>query len=189
VATRIEGFAIAIMIALSTGISPFVGQNFGAGNIGRIRQALSYSKTFSVAWGLFLFTVFFFFARPLAGLFNSNFAVIESAALYLWLVPISLGLRGIHQIIWTALNVLGRPYDAMGLEFLLAICLWIPLGLAGGAIAQIGGVYAGLSLANIIAGAVAIVWAARVMETTKKKLAGSDRLSDLNVSGNRPRAH
>jgi putative MATE family efflux protein len=169
VATRVEGFGLALIYALSSGISPFVGQNFGAGRIDRIQRGLHFAEVFCLAWGVLLAIVFLLFGKPLASYFNPNPSVIQAASLYLWVVSVSLGLRGIHQVIWTALNVLGRPYDALFLEFLLAFGLWIPLAFAGAHLAQIGGVYCGVSLANILAGATAIHWVNRVTKRARAK--------------------
>ncbi len=162
VASRIEGFGLALVYALSSGLSPFVGQNFGAGRMDRIRRGLSLAKVFCLAWGLLLLTVFLVFGRRLASYFDDNPVVVQTAGLYLWSVSISLGLRSIQQVVWTALNVLGRPYDALFLECLLAFGLWIPLALLGSHLAQIGGVFCGLSLANILAGLTSHVWVNRV---------------------------
>jgi len=168
VATRIEGFGLALIYALSTGVSPFVGQNFGAGRIDRIAKGLSYARMFALAWGVFLLVTFLFAARPLARRFNPDPLVIQSACLYLWVVPISLGFRSIHLIIWTSLNVLGRPYDALILESLLAVGLWIPLACAGAHVADLGGLYGGLSLANILAGITAHLWIDRVIAKAQR---------------------
>ena len=46
VASRVEGFGLAVVFALSTGISPFVGQNFGAGRIDRIARGISLARIF-----------------------------------------------------------------------------------------------------------------------------------------------
>ncbi len=174
VATRIEALGFTLIIALSTGVSPFVGQNFGAGRIDRIGTALALAKKFSLAWGAVLLVTFLVFGPVLAGLFTANAAVVESARLYLWIVSASLGLRGVHQIMWTALNVLNRPLSALVLELILAFGLWIPFAFAGAGLAQMAGVYAGLSAANIVAGIIAIVWANRVIgiENRKRKFAG-----------------
>jgi MATE family, multidrug efflux pump len=173
VATRIEGFGLAIVFALSTGISPFVGQNFGAGRVDRIIKGISLARIFSLAWGLFLAVTFWILARPISAWFNSDPLVVESAVLYLWIVPVSLGLRSIHQIIWTSLNVMGRPWDALILEFLLAFTLWIPFAWAGAQIAGTSGLYGGLTLANIIAGVIAYIWVDRILVKEKDKLADS----------------
>ena len=174
VATRVEGFGLAVIYALSSGISPFVGQNFGAGRIERIEAGLRYAKIFCMGWGALLFVVFVFFARPLASYFNSDPTVVQTASLYLWIVSVSLGLRAIHLVVWTSLNVLGRPYDAMFLEMLLAFGLWIPLALIGARVAGIAGVYCGLSAANIIAGTAAHVWVSRVTAGKRCQIETSD---------------
>jgi putative MATE family efflux protein len=167
VATRIEGLGFTLIIAMSNGISPFVGQNFGAKRFDRIEQGISFSAKFSLAWGAVLCAVFLLFGAALARLFNANESVASATSLYLGLISASLGLRGVHQIIWTALNVLGRPYDSLALECLLAFCLWIPFSLAGAHFAQITGVFFGLSFANIIAGVIAFGWATRVVKREK----------------------
>lgn len=162
VATRIESFGLALIYALSAGVSPFVGQNFGAGRMDRVRKGLDYAKAFCLGWGILLLAVFLLFGRRLVSYFDPDPAAIRAASLYLWIISISLGLRSIHQITWTALNVLGRPYESLFLEFLLAFGLWIPLAVAGAHVAHLPGVYGGLSLANLLAGAVAYVWINRV---------------------------
>jgi putative MATE family efflux protein len=169
VATRIEGFGLALIYALSSGLSPFVGQNFGAGRMDRIRQGLLYAKVFCLFWGAFLFVILLLLGRTLASCFDDNGVVIQTASLYLWTVSVSLGLRSIHQIVWTSLNVLGRPYDALFLELLLAFGLWIPLAFLGAHFAQVGGVFCGLSLANILAGVTSHVWVNRVVNKVRPK--------------------
>ena len=54
IATRIESLAIMVLMALSSSIGPFVGQNYGARKTERIRKALSLSYWFSMVWGLSL---------------------------------------------------------------------------------------------------------------------------------------
>lgn len=172
VATRIESFGLALIYALSSGISPFVGQNFGAGRLDRVRRGLGYARAFCLGWGLLLLVVFLLFGRTLTTYFDPAPGAIRAASLYLWIISASLGLRGVHQVTWTALNVLGRPYDSLFLEFLLAFGLWIPLASAGARVAQLAGVFGGLSLANLLAGVVAYVWIDRVTRRQEHQTAG-----------------
>ena len=171
VATRIEGLGLSLVFAVSTGISPFVGQNFGAGHFSRIRTALAISHRFSILWGGLLFAAFLLFCRGFATAFDPDPDTVLSASSYLWIVSVSLGLRSIHSIVWTALNVLSRPYDALVLEGLLAFGLWIPLALLGGHYGGITGVYMGLSLANIIGGVMAYFWMGYVTRRLERSAA------------------
>ena len=152
---------------MSNGISPFVGQNLGANRNDRIKSGLSIAKIFSLGWGLVLFAVFLIIGPPLASLFNSSPAVTAAASQYLKFVSLSLGLRGIHQIIWTALNVMKRPYDSLVLECILAFGLWVPFSLAGSYYIGLTGVFIGLSCANCIAGVIAWVWVDRVIDKVR----------------------
>ncbi len=169
VASRIEGLGFTFMIALSTGLSPFIGQNFGAKQFDRIHRGLALSKGFSLGVGIVLFFLFFLFGQNASELFTKSTLVAASSALYLAVVGVSLGLRGVHQIIWTSLNVIGRPYDSLGLELFLAFILWIPFAFFGSMFAGITGLYAGIALGNCIAGAVAIFWGDRVISVLQKK--------------------
>jgi putative MATE family efflux protein len=170
-ATRIEGVAFTLIIALSTGVSPFVGQNFGAKRFDRIERGISFATKFSLAWGAALFAIFLFFGTSLTGFFSGNKSVTSVAVLYLWVVSAGLGLRGVHQIIWTALNVLGRPYDSLVLELILALGLWIPFALIGAQVAGVGGVFVGLSVGSATAGIIAYIWVMRVLKREKAAMA------------------
>lgn len=164
VAGRIEAFGLTPVIAMSNGVSPFVGQNLGAHRIDRIKSGLFMAKMFSLGWGLVLFILFLLLGKAFASVFDSSPSVVASASRYLWFVSLSLGLRGIHQIIWTALNVMGKPYDSLFLELILAFGLWVPFSLVGLHYNGLPGVYIGLFCANCIAGVIAWVWADRVVE-------------------------
>ena len=170
IGTRIEAFEFTVLIALSTGISPFIGQNFGARQFERIAKGLSFSTHFSLIWGVILISSNLFLGKTIARLFTSNSTAIHSATTYLLIISASLGFRGIHQIVWTSLNVLSRPYDSMILEFVLAFALWIPAAFIGKYVAGIIGVYVGLSLSNILAGALALFWVHRILKIYTKNV-------------------
>jgi Na+-driven multidrug efflux pump len=106
--------------------------------------------------------------NALARRFDPDPFVVDAASRYLWILAVSLGLRGIHNITWTSLNVLSRPYDAMALELLLAFALWIPLALAGARFGGLSGLYTGLTSANILAGLAAWLWMHRVISACSR---------------------
>jgi len=169
VGTRIEAFGLALVYALSTGISPFVGQNFGAGRFDRIGVGMAFANRFCLVWGGLLFVLFLLFGKTMTTRFDPDPFVIDAASRYLWILAVSLGLRGIHNITWTSLNVLHRPYDAMALELLLAFALWIPLALLGAHFGRLSGLYMGLTLANILAGLAAWFWMKRVISSCSRE--------------------
>jgi Na+-driven multidrug efflux pump len=155
VATRIDMFALTVIMSLSSVLGPFIGQNWGAGRYARVQTAVRQSELFSLAWGVLLLVIFAFFGRHVAALFNTDPVVIENVALYLWLIPISYGFQGMLRLTAFALNVLERPLYATALTVFQMFVLYIPLAYAGAALFDLTGIFAAASTAHIIAGIVA----------------------------------
>ena len=79
---RLEALSLIGIWALSMAMTPFVGQNFGAGNSDRIRAALRFGVRFSLVWGGVVFTVLYLLSGIIAPIFNDNKAVIASVILF-----------------------------------------------------------------------------------------------------------
>jgi hypothetical protein len=90
VATRIEALGFTLIIALSTGVSPFVGQNYGAQKIDRIQKGLQFASRFSLVWGAVLAAVFVLLGGRFAALFTKDPHVVSCARMYLWILGASL---------------------------------------------------------------------------------------------------
>ncbi|MBD3366955.1 MAG: MATE family efflux transporter, partial [Candidatus Eisenbacteria bacterium] len=95
VATRVETLSLTVIMALRSVMSPFVGQNWGAGRFGRLRRGIRLANRFAFFWGVGAAVVLAVIARPVAGAFSENPEVIERIIDYLWIVPASYGFRGI----------------------------------------------------------------------------------------------
>jgi Na+-driven multidrug efflux pump len=153
VATRIEFFALTVVRALSSVLMPFVGQNWGAGKIKRVARGVTYSNRLSIIWGAFMFGTLALAARPIASLFNPTPGVVEVAGLYLRIVPVGYGLYGAAVLIVAALNALNRPLHAAGLSAFHMFVLYVPLAAAGSSIFGLKGMFAGLAVSFLVAGA------------------------------------
>lgn len=158
VASRIEGFGLTPIMALGSVLGPFVGQNWGAGNKKRMELGVQYSHQFGLAWGTLVFILLAILARPIAGLFSDNPIVIETTALYLWLVPVSYGLAAVLVLSTTALNVLNKPLHSAVLMILRMVVLYIPLAYLGSYFLGIAGIFGAGAAASAISGLVASYW-------------------------------
>jgi Na+-driven multidrug efflux pump len=163
VASRIETFALTFVMALRTVVAPFVGQNWGAREFARLARGVRLSHWLSMAWGALMLVVLAAFARPLAGVFNASPAVVATTALYLWIVPVSYGLRGVHFVATAALAVLRRPIDAALLTILQFFGLYVPLALLGSRLLGLSGVFGAAGVAHIVSGALAWFWLRRIV--------------------------
>jgi putative MATE family efflux protein len=157
-ASRVEMLAIAMVMALSAGLSPLVGQNWGAGQPERVRTAVAYSQSFALLWGALLFALLFLASRPIATMFNDDPAVVTAMSLYLSIAPLGYGLQGVLLLSNSVLNVLGKPLRASALMFLQMFVLYIPLAHAGSYLFGLTGIFSAVATANIIAGGIAFVW-------------------------------
>jgi putative MATE family efflux protein len=163
VASRVETFSLTAVMALRAVVAPFVGQNWGARECARLARGIRLSHGFAMAWGAFLLVVLAALARPIAAIFNPTPEVVETASLYLWIVPLSYGLRGVHYVATAALAVLRRPIDAALLTVLQFFGLYVPLAVVGSRLLGLSGVFGAASVANLIAGALAWIWLGRIV--------------------------
>ncbi len=156
VGSRIEFLASSILFALAASIGPFVGQNFGSGNLDRVKEALRVSIRFAIAWGLFTWVVLALFAQPIASVFNDNADVIETVQWYLWIVPAGFGLQGVLSVINSHLNTIGKPLQASMIIVIQMLVLGIPAIFIGKEWAGIQGIFAALAITYVLGGAISL---------------------------------
>ena len=157
-ATRVESFALVLVIALSMILTPFVGRNLGAGRIDRVRLAHRRGSEFSLVWGVVVLGVFLAAGRPIASIFNDNQEVVSVTSLYLRIVAVSYGILGIVNVTSAALNGLRKPLSAAAVAAVRLFALYVPLALLGRALAGLQGLFWGAAAGNILGGVVAFFW-------------------------------
>ncbi|MCB1556277.1 MAG: MATE family efflux transporter, partial [Alphaproteobacteria bacterium] len=153
IASRVEAFTMVIVMALSVGMGPILGQNQGAGNGERVSETIRKALGFTMVWSLLTAVILALYARPIAGLFSRDPAVIEPATLYFWIVPASYVLGNLVHVWASAFNALGASRRSFSLIFFKMIALRIPMSIAGGLAGGPPGVFAGIALSNLVSGA------------------------------------
>ena len=172
VATRIDVFALTVIMALSSVLGPFVGQNVGAGKRARVEKGIRSSQRFALWWGTGALVALHFFAFPIGSLFGKSELVASNIALYLWIVPVGYGLQGVFHLSRSALNVLGKPIHAALLSVTHMFVLYVPLAHLGAWVLGLPGVFAAAALANIAAGLAAFLWLSRCLADEQCGLLG-----------------
>ncbi|MCK4884423.1 MAG: MATE family efflux transporter, partial [Candidatus Diapherotrites archaeon] len=89
--SRIEFFIISPIIALSASLIPFVGQNFGAKQFDRVKQALSFSQKVSLVWGFMAFVFLVIFSSIIVNVFTSDVLTQSIAIDYFNVVSFGYG--------------------------------------------------------------------------------------------------
>jgi len=165
VATRIESICIVVIMALSSIMGPFVGQNWGAERRDRVALALNHSYRFILFWCLGISLLLWVSGQWLVGWFADDAQVLASATLYLWLVPISYLFLGVIMTTSSAANGTGDPKPSLVMSFLRLIGLYLPLAFVLNSAFDLTGLYLATALANIIVGLGALRWSRKHLGT------------------------
>jgi len=161
---RVQAFAMMVTIALGASLIPFIGQNWGAREFDRVQRAQRISNRFSFFWGLLCAAAFLVAAVPIGRLFSDEPEVVYNIAGYLWIVPVSYGMLGISRLTAASFNAINKPLISATITMTHMFVLYIPLAYVGARLLGLRGLFAGISLANIVTGAIAllvIAWARR----------------------------
>ena len=160
-ASRLEALALIAPLALSASIGPFVGQNWGAQQYGRVKRAVRVSFWFCLSWGGLVAVLLGTGATTIGTWFDSDPGVVASATIYLTLVPISYGALGIVFTASSAFNALGKPLPALGMSLSRLLLLYVPLAYLGSQLFGIAGIFGAACLSNGIVGLAAWFWHSR----------------------------
>jgi putative MATE family efflux protein len=152
---RLEALSLIGIWALSMAMTPFVGQNFGAGNSDRIRGALRFGLRFSLVWGGVVFAVLYLLSGIIAPIFNDDKAVITSVILFLQIIPISYAMYGISTLVNSTFNALGKPLQASLVIILHLFVFVLPLAYLGSKIYGLKGIFVGIAVGNAVVGIIA----------------------------------
>lgn len=169
VGTRIEAIFTILLIGVSAGLGPFVGQNYGAKQFHRVHKALAGSNRFDLFWILFSGLVVFIFGDYLVSLFSTNKNVQEVAGQYLRILVFSLFLVGVLLNTNSALNAIGNPKLSLALTFTRMIVIYIPMAIFLESHFSAKGIFYAGAVANIVAGIIAhLVFTNKYKECSKK---------------------
>ncbi|HEX7079682.1 MAG TPA: MATE family efflux transporter [Gammaproteobacteria bacterium] len=161
VASRVESLVMLVIFAVSSSVTPFVGQNYGARKLDRVRRMTYLSGNFCILYGLGAAAILWPTGAPLASLFNDSAEVIDTASAYLAIVPPTLGGFGFMLVAAACFNALGMPLPATALTFVKLFVAYIPLAwILSGAVGLLGIFWANAA-AHVLFGVVAFVWLRR----------------------------
>lgn len=156
-ATRVQSVALVPLLALSSGIGPVIGQNWGAEQQSRARLALAQASGFCVAYGLVIAALLTIFADPIARWIASGEQDAAFTAQYLRWVSWSFMGYGVLVVTNAAMNARSRAVWSMGLGLARVFALYLPLAWIGVSLAGFPGVLAAAVTANLLA-----IWGASI---------------------------
>jgi Na+-driven multidrug efflux pump len=159
---RVQPVAFGFVFAMSGSVGPIIGQNLGARQFERMREAFSASlKVVAIytiiAWGGLAL---------MAGMLVAMFKLEGDGAMLLrlycvWLAPV-FGFQGALFVANAVFNTLRRPRIATAINWARAVLGTLPFTWVGGWLAGASGVLIGQLSGGIVFGVLAI-WLAYMM--------------------------
>lgn len=155
---------MSIMIGLTTGVSIVISQYYGAGDHNKVTQAFGSSITVAIGSTLVITGLGLIFGKPLLRIMQTSDELMPQAWTYLIVIFAGSFSTMLYNWIAAVLRSLGNsvlPLIALIISSVLNIILdilfiaWIPMGVAGAALATV--------LAQVISGAMCLIYAMKVM--------------------------
>lgn len=154
VASRVEMFALMVIMSLGSVLIIFVGQNISKHKFERIFTSLNYAMVFSLIWGGIIFVLLLLFGNFIASVFTNDVEVIEITKKYFYIIGASYGLQGLVILSTSSYNGINKPYPSAVFSLIRMLVLYAPLAWFGAKLFNINGVFWAGFIANIIVGIV-----------------------------------
>ncbi len=158
-ATRVQQIALVPMLALSSGIGPVIGQNWGAEQKDRAARALQAAFAFCLGYGVVVGLLLAIFAQQIASLLASDPDAAGYAATYMRIVGWSLFGYGFVVVANAAMNARDKAVWSMSLSLGRIFLIYLPGAWLGVTLLSFTGITFAAFAANVVA-AVAAVGAA-----------------------------
>lgn len=155
--SQIEALAWMIASGFQVALASFVGQNYGAGKMDRVKEGYITALKLLVPYGIFINIIMFVFAEQMIGLFIEDAEVIVIGKRYLEILSISQLFMIIELGTAGAFNGLGKTRIPSTVGFLGNLTR-IPLGMALALPLGVYGIWWAVSISSVLKGTVLTIW-------------------------------
>lgn len=158
IGARVEALVLIAPIALSSGLSPFVGQCWGAHLEARVAEGFRVAVRFSILWGIGALLLLLPTAPWLATLFSDSPEVQQQIVTYLRIVPVGYAAYSVMMMVSSAFNAMDHAPRSTLLSVIRSILLAVPLAWLGGQVLGLSGIFVGLVIASLISSLLGLRW-------------------------------
>ncbi len=155
--SQIEALAWMVASGFQVALSSFVGQNYGAGKMDRVRDGYFSALKLLVPYGIFINIVMFVFAEQMIGIFITNPDTIAIGKRYLEILSISQLFMIIELGTAGAFNGLSKTYIPSSVGF-TGNLIRIPLGMILAISFGVYGIWWAVAISSIVKGLVLTIW-------------------------------
>jgi len=161
---RLTPFAFCLVFGLSGAVGPIIGQNFGAGQFDRVREALRTALAFVLLYVVVVSALLFIFRNGIADIFNTTGAARDLVLLFCGPLSLAFFFNAVLFTTNAAFNNLQRPTYAALLNWGRHTLGTIPFAWLGARYWGAEGVLIGQYAGGAIFAALSIWMALRLTE-------------------------
>jgi len=158
VASKVERFALIFIMSISVVMTPFAGQNYGAGRLDRVREGVKSAIKLSLWSSVAIYIVLFVSCRTIGNIYSDDPKVIEALVFYLRSVPLFYGAYGIIQIVISVLNAMNKPFQAAIISISLMFLIYIPLATLTRTVWGYHGIVLSLAVSYVVVAIASYYW-------------------------------
>ncbi|MGB3165532.1 MAG: MATE family efflux transporter [Alteraurantiacibacter sp.] len=157
---RLQSFAVVPLLALSGSIGAIVGQNWGARQEGRAREALLKAALFCAGYGVAAAGVLFMAREWFARLFSEDAEVIAATVDYLAISVWGYAGFGMLIVVNGVLNAIDHASKALALSMARVLLVMVPIAWLARSALGTDAIYIAELAANLAGGmaAAALAW-------------------------------
>lgn len=164
---QIESISWMTADGFGTAINAFVGQNYGAGNLKRVKKGYMTASVIMFIWGIFTTCLLIFGAAPIFSLFIHEPEVIPAGADYLRIIGFSEMFMCVELMTVGALSGMGKTMEASVITIILTTAR-IPLAvILGGTALGLNGIWWALTISSIVKGIIFFGYYLHIMKRMK----------------------
>lgn len=159
VGVQIESISYMTIGGLQGAIAAFIGQNFGANKLKRIREGYFKAIIITVIFGIIISTVFIIFPREIFSIFIKEEQSLELGTAYMRILGFSQAFMCIELMTVGAFNGLGKTYFPPIVSIIFT-ALRIPMAIIISSTNLFGlnGVWMSIALSSVIKGIILSTW-------------------------------
>lgn len=161
VGNRLESLCLLANLALSMTLPPFISQNYGRGQVERVRTAYYSAVKFALCWQVLIYLFLLTFAGGIGALFSGQEEVVSLISLWILIVPLGFGFQAVTFLTASSFNAVHQPMRAMRISIFRLFILYVPLGFTGNYLGGLEGMFIGFVIANMCTAAMAFMWMKR----------------------------
>jgi Na+-driven multidrug efflux pump len=154
---RIVMMTIMPIMGIVQGSMPIIGTNYGALELGRVRETLKLSIKVATIFSFISFLIIMFSSSFLLSIFTSDKELIEGYKNVLRIIVIGLPLIGSQAVIGGFYQALGRAKPAFIISMMRQIILFIPLMLVLPLFFNVKGIYFSFPISDIMAAIISFL--------------------------------